>query len=310
MQTKIIAIGHKNPDTDSVLSAILVSMFGKKIFGEDVEAAIAGDVNNETEHILNSLKLEKPKLVKNITDENVIVVDTTEMQQIVDGLSENNLFAIIDHHNLGGLKSSKPIYVRVEPMGCACSIIYKILSEKKIKIDKKAAMLIISGIISDTLNLASPTTSDEDRKILKNLSRKIKLNTKEYASKLFGAKSSLKGISKEEIVGKDYKNFEMGKSKVGIGVWETTNPESVNEKKNEIMEILKDRKEKDGLDYIYFAVVDILKNNSQLYLAGDEEKKLAENAFKLPVNENKMFLAGVVSRKKQIVPPLMKALGK
>ena len=308
MKNKTISIGHKNPDTDSVLSAILVSRFGKKIFSFDVEAVTAGSVNNETKYILDLLKIKKPRILKKIKNENVILVDTTEPSQIIDGLTEKNLTAIIDHHNLGGLKSMKQIYARIEPIGCTGSVIYKILREKNIKIDKTSAVLIIACIMSDTLNFHSPTSTAEDKKIFKELNKIAKLDAKKFIKNLFAAKSSLKGISVKDIVGKDYKKFEMGKSKVGIGVWETTDPESVNLQKDKIIKALMDKKKKEKMDYMFFAVVDIIRNNSYLYIIGNEEEVLAKSVFGIAKNST-AFLKNTVSRKKQLVPPLMNKLG-
>ena len=308
MKNKTISIGHKNPDTDSVLSAILVSKFGKKIFGLDIEAVIANDINNETKFVLDLLKLKKPRLLKKIKNEKVIMVDTTEPKQIIDGLTEDNLIAVIDHHNLGGLRSSKPIYFRVEPIGCTGSVIYKILQEKNIKIDKKSAVLIITCIVSDTLNFNSPTTTKNDKKILKELNKIAKLDIQKFVRELFAAKSSLKGISIGDIISKDYKQFDMGKYKVGIGVWETTDPAGVNLQKDKLISALIKKKKKEKMDYMFFAVIDIVKNNSYLYIIGNEEEKLAKDVFGIAKN-NIVFSKGTVSRKKQLVPPLMNKLG-
>lgn len=310
MKNKIISIGHKNPDADSVLAAILVSRFGKKIFGVDIEAIIADEINNETKFVLNFLKIKTPRILKKIKNESVILVDTTEPNQIIDGLTEDNLLAIIDHHNLGGLKSSKPIYTRVEPIGCTGSVIYKILKEKKIKIDKTSAALMATCIISDTLNFNSPIATNEDKKILKELNKIAKLNIKKFVEELFAAKSNLKGISVKDIVSKDYKQFEMGEYKVGIGIWETTNPESMNLQKNKIIKELIGKKNKEKLDYLFFAVVDIIKNNAYLYIIKEEENILSKKVFGGDIKDEIMFLKGVVSRKKQLVPVLMKELGK
>lgn len=310
MKRIIIALGHKNPDSDSVISSILVSRFGKKIFGFEVESRVAGDVNNETKFVLDYLKIQKPKLIKAIKGEQVIMVDTTEPGQIVDGLTEDNLLGVIDHHNLGGLKSSKPIFVRVENIGCTCSVIYKILKEKNIKIDKSSAVLMMSCIISDTLNLTSPTTTPDDKKILAELSQIAKLNAKDFATKLFAAKSSLKGISIAKIVESDYKEFEMSGKKIGIGVWETTDPTTVQEKKQAIVKLLQEKKVQSGLDFALFGVVDILKNNSYCFVVGEDEKVLVEKVFKTKEENGVAFLAGIVSRKKQIVPPLMQYFAK
>ena len=310
MQQKIISIGHKNPDADSVLSAVLISRFGRKMFGLDVEAVVANEINNETKFILNLLKIKTPRILKKIKNEKVILVDTTEPNQIIDGLTEDNLLAIIDHHNLGGLQSSKPIYTRVEPIGCTGSVMYKILKEENIKIDKVSAVIMIVCIISDTLNFNSPTTTNEDKKILKELNKIAKLNLKKFTKDLFAAKSSLKGISVKDIANKDYKQFEMGEYKVGIGVWETTDPKSVNLQKSEIIKELVSKKNKEKLDYLFFAAVDIVKNNSYLYIIGEEENVLAEKIFNTKIKDEVMFLRGVVSRKKQVVPQLRRGLGK
>jgi len=305
MATKTIVVGHKNPDTDSVLSAILVSKFSKKILGFEVESRMAGDMNNETKFILNLVGEANPSVVKKITSENVVLVDTMEPEQIIEGLTEENLVGIIDHHKLGGLRTFSPIYCRVEPLGCVCSIIYKILKEKNIKVDKKTATLIMAGIISDTLNLTSPTTTATDKTYLKELAKIAKVDLKQFATDQFEAKSSLKGISLDKVVECDYKEFEMGGKRVGIGVWETTNPESVNASAPKIMKILEDKKVKDGLDYILFGVVDIMKNNTLCYIIGEAEEKLMNDVFGTVTKENMVFLKGVVSRKKQIVPQLM-----
>ncbi|MCK5332786.1 manganese-dependent inorganic pyrophosphatase [Candidatus Parcubacteria bacterium] len=310
MKNKIISIGHRNPDTDSALSAILVARFGRKIFGVEIEPVVAGDVNNETKYILEKLKIKKPRVLKSVKKETVILVDTTEPKQIIDGLTEDNLMAIIDHHNLGGLKSSKPIFTRVESIGCTGSVIYKILKEKNVKIDKTSAVLMITCIISDTLNFSSPTSTTDDKKIFKELNQIAKLDMKKFVSDLFFAKSSLKGISLDDIISKDYKQFEMGKYKVGIGVWETTAPETVNVQKDEIIKSLGEKKNQEKMDYMFFAVVDIIKNNSDLYIIGDEEEGLAKDIHGYNINDSIMFLKNIVSRKKQLVPPLMNKLGK
>lgn len=310
MQNKTISLGHMNPDTDSVLSAILVSRFSQKLFGFEVEPRVTGNVNNETKYLLENFKIEKPAIIEKITDENVIMVDTTEPGQIIPGLTDVNLAAIIDHHNLGGLKSGKPILARIEPAGCTATVIYKMLLEKKIKADKTSAALMIACIVSDTLNLTSPTTAPDDKKALEELNKIAKLDLENFVAAQFAAKSSLEGIETGEIVSKDYKNFDMGKSKVGIGVWETTDTGSVTEKKDELMKALASKKQAEKLDYVFFLVVDILKENSIMYILGDAEKNLAQKVFGGNVSNNELFLKGVVSRKKQVVPPLTSELAK
>jgi manganese-dependent inorganic pyrophosphatase len=305
MAIKTIVIGHTNPDTDSVLSAILVAKYSKKILGFETEARIAGEPNNETKFVLNLLGEPKPKLLKKVTGESVVLVDTMEPEQILEGIHEENLVAIIDHHKMGGLKTFNPIYCRVEPVGCVCSLIYKICKEKGIKVDKKSATMMLSGIVSDTLNLTSPTTTKEDKAFLAELAKLAKIDLKSFVGELFQAKSSLKGISLDKVIESDYKPFEMGAKKVGIGVWETTNPESVNASASKIMPLLAEKKAREGLDYILFGVVDILKNNTYCYIVSDAEEELVRTVFGAPTKDDMALMKGIVSRKKQIVPPLM-----
>lgn len=308
-ENKVIVIGHKNPDSDSIISAIAVSFYGQEIFGCPIEARRAGEINNETKFILGFLsKIKLPKRMNKISGEKVVLLDSTEPNQIVDGLKEDKLIAIIDHHNLGGIKTSQPIYVRIEPLGCTCSVVYKILEEKKVKINKEMAFLMIAAIISDTLFFNSPTTTAEDKKIVRELNKIAKVNVKKLAQDMFKAKSSLKGIKEKEIVEKDYKFYQMGKNKIGIGVWETVNPSSLTKKKSSIFTALEKKKDKDKLDYLLFGVVDIIKKNTQLYLISKDEEKLAKEVFKGRIKERAMFLKKIVSRKKQLVPPLMDKL--
>ena len=188
-QNKTIIIGHKNPDTDSIISAMIVAFYSEKIFGVKAFAKRAGEINNETKFVLSCLsksaKIKIPQLLTKIKDEKVILVDTNEPSQIIGGVNEYNIFAIIDHHNLGGLKSIAPIYIRVEPLGCTCSILYKILKEKNVTINKNTALLMIAAIISDTLFFNSPTTTDEDKKIAKELNQIARLNLKKFSAEMF-----------------------------------------------------------------------------------------------------------------------------
>lgn len=311
-KNKTIIIGHLCPDTDSVVAAMVAAFYSEKIFDIKALAKRTGDLNNETKFILGllpkSVKINLPSKIDEVKTEKVILVDTTEPSQIIKGVDENNLIAIIDHHNLGGLKSTKPIYARIEPLGSSCSVLYKILQERKIKISADASFLMIAAIISDTLFFNSPTTTEEDKKIAKELNKIARINIKKLAGDMFSAKSNLRGIKIEEIIEKDYKFYQMGENKVGIGVWETVDAKGVNEKKTVIMNALEKKKKKDGLDYLFFGVVDILKENTYLYLLGAEEEKLAKTVFGGKISDGIMLLEKIVSRKKQIAPLLSKEL--
>lgn len=307
---KVIIIGHKCPDTDSVVASLVAADYCKSVLKIDAKAYRAGELNNETKFVLQELKESAPALIKSLKNsEGIVLVDHNEKSQISDGLNFAQVEMIIDHHKVV-LATEKPIFIRIEPLGSTSSLLAKMYQEAGKKISPKLSKLMLAGILSDTLNLTSPTTTDFDKKLVKDLNKIAKIDIKKFVQEIFAAKSSLKGISLGTLVSQDYKLFEMGKYKVGIGVWETTNPENVNKEKEKIMPLLKNKKIKEKLDYIFFFVVDIIKQSSFLYVIGEDENKLAEKVFGGEKKDNLFFLSGIVSRKKQIIPPITKELSK
>lgn len=307
---KIITIGHINPDTDSIIAAIAAKEFFLKAFGKEIQAFRAGEMNNETKFVLQKFGVEAPELLEK-TEENysIVLVDHNEKAQVCQNLDYQNVDYIIDHHKLS-VVTDKPTFCRAEPVGSTSTLLAKMFLEKNVEISEITAKLLLAGILSDTLNFLSPTTTEEDKEMAAKINEIAKLDLKEFVSEMFKAKSSLEGISPEDIATIDYKNFEMGKYNVGIGTWETTLPESVDEKINEVLDVIKKKKEDAKLDYIFFMVVDILKQNCQLYLIGEEEKVLAEKVFGGKIENGIMSLSGVVSRKKQVAAPLAEELSK
>lgn len=306
---KIVVIGHKNPDTDSIISAIAGAEYLRNALGKEAKAYRAGVLNNETKFILEKWGAETPNEFDSAEAQSICLVDHNEVAQVAEGMDYTKVDYIFDHHKMA-VTTEKPLFVRIEPIGSTSSLLAKMFFEKEVAPSESTAKLLLSGILSDTLNFTSPTTTEEDKELAKRLNEIAKLDIESYVAQMFKAKSSLEGISTEEITTMDYKEFEMGSKKVGVGTWETTLPDTVNERKEEIFEILAKRKEVEKLDYIYFMVVDIIGGNCQLYIIGEEEKTLAEKVFKGQVENGMMFLPGVVSRKKQIVPQLIEELSK
>ncbi len=307
---KIIVIGHKNPDTDSIVSSLAMAEYFKKVLKIPVKAFRAGEINNETKFILKEVGIKKPSLISTIkkNKENAVaLVDHNELSQVSDKIDFAQVSYIIDHHKLL-VQTEKPIFCRVEPLGSTATIIAKMFQERKIKVSKTIAKLLLAGILSDTLNLVSPTTTVEDKKIARWLNKTAQIKIKKFANEMFEAKSSLTGISIKKMFFSDYKLSKIGKYKVGVGVWETTNPGKVNEKVKEIVKELKNQKKENKLNYLFFMTVDILKQNSYLFIAGSQEEKLAKKIFKGKIENGIMFLEGIVSRKKQVIPPIVKTL--
>ena len=305
---KIIVFGHKNPDTDTIVSSLVLADYFKNNLKLEAEAFRLGELNNETKFVLEDLGIEFPKMITQIkSGEKVALVDHNELDQSLPGLDFSQVDYIFDHHKLA-IETEKPIFVRVEPLGSTASLLAKMFQEKKVIFTPIIAKLLLAGIFSDTLNLTSPTTTEEDKEIVTKLNEIALINQEDFVQKMFTAKSSLEGIAIKDIITLDYKEFTTAKTKIGVGVWETTLPDKINEKKDLIWTALEKQKKENQLDYLFFMVVDILQKNSYLYLISEKETKLAQAIFSGKIEKNILFLKGVVSRKKQVVPPLIREL--
>lgn len=303
----LIVIGHRNPDTDSIVSALVYAGFKRKM-GQSAKAARAGSLNKESKFVLSYFNQRPPSLVKSVAKKRVILVDHGDSSQAVSGLDKAEILEIIDHHRIGDVRTVKPILYRAEPLGSTSTILAKLFKEKEVKMSRVQAGLLLAGIISDTLFFRSPTTTKEDIEISKTLSRISKIKPEIFAKKMFEAKSDLRGVSVKDIISKDFKKFEFGGIKFGISVFETTNPEKVKPLETKIFKALNGFKKERKQRFIFFLLIDILKQCSFLYLMGEEEKEIAKKAFLLKIDGQIVFLPGVVSRKKQVLPPLAKVI--
>lgn len=291
-------MGHKNPDTDSIVSAIALAEL------EGVTPARAGEINKETEYVLKRFDFDLPQIAP-AEEKKIMLVDMNgNPEEMAEGVKPEEIISIIDHHKLSGFKTSEPINVHVRAVGATATLIKSLYQKNQKEISKEMAGLLLSAVISDTLKLTSPTTTKEDTKCAEELTKLAGLNIDELADAMFAAKSDISGVPTEELLGKDYKVFEMSGKKVGAGVWETVLPATILERKPEIIEKLAAKKSQEGLDLIFFAGVDILKGNSDLFIVSGAEKAVAEAVWGGETKDGVLALSGVVSRKKQIVPPL------
>ena len=307
---KTIIIGHKNPDTDSIVSSLVAENYFGNVLKLEVKACRAGNLNNETKFVLEKFGVSAPQLLKKAkAGDRFILIDHNELSQAVDELQMMQIERVVDHHKVN-LQTETPIFLRVDPIGSTASVLARMYQETGKKIPNTVAKLILAGIMSDTLNLTSPTTTEADKKIVKELNKIAKLDLKNFVAELFAAKSSLKGISLDTLISQDYKIFEMGKNKVGIAAWETTNPESVLKEKNKLVQLLSTKKSQEKLDYIVFMLVDIIKQNCIMFVVSDQEAEVLQKVFQGKVENQEIFLPGVVSRKKQVVPQLTEVLSK
>jgi manganese-dependent inorganic pyrophosphatase len=234
----------------------------------------------------------------------VILVDHNQQTQSVDGIEEASILEVIDHHNLGTIGTSMPINFRCMPVGCTCTIIYKLYKEAGVEIPKDIAGIMLSAILSDTLLFKSPTTTALDVEIGGVLADIAGLSIEEYGTKMFKAASSVSGLSVEEIIHTDMKTFKYGESNMAIGQVVTMDFDELLERKDEIVAELNDMTEHGKFSVSLLFVTDIIKNGSYLFF-NDNSEEILEDAYGIEHANQGVYLDGMVSRKKQMLPPLL-----
>ncbi len=306
--SKILVFGHKNPDTDTITSA-LVYAYLKQQIGMEAEAVRLGKPNNETAYALEKFGFEAPRLVEKVASEasKVILVDHNERQQSADDITEVQITEVIDHHRIANFETADPLYYRAEPVGCTATILNKIFKENDVEIPANYAGLMLSAIISDTLLFKSPTCTDQDVKAAKELAEKAGVNAEEYGLAMLKAGADLSDKSLEDLLSLDAKEFSMGDNKVVIAQVNAVDVNDVLDRQAELETLLHKEVEEKGLDLFFFVVTDILNNDSVAVPVGKVAEKCAP-AFGATLENNRVVLKGVVSRKKQIVPTLTDAL--
>ena len=302
----ILVFGHKNPDTDTICSAIAYAELKNKL-GKDVKAVRLGEVNEETKYALNYFKVEKPELVENVAGKEIILVDHNERTQTADGFEEAKVLELIDHHRISNFNVDEPLYARVEPVGCTATIILKLFKENGLAPSKETAGLMLSAIISDTLLFKSPTCTQCDAKAGKELAEIAGVDLKEYGLEMLKAGTALGDKSEAELLNMDMKIFEIDGEKIGVAQVNTVNEAEVLERKEKLLAEIDNIIAKEGLKFFMLAITNILTNDSAALISGDGND-VVEKAFGEKVDSNLVTLKGVVSRKKQIIPPLTKAI--
>ena len=275
--------------------------------GKDVKAVRLGEVNEETKYALNYFKVEKPELVENVAGKEIILVDHNERTQTADGFEEAKVLELIDHHRISNFNVDEPLYARVEPVGCTATIILKLFKENGLAPSKETAGLMLSAIISDTLLFKSPTCTQCDAKAGKELAEIAGVDLKEYGLEMLKAGTALGDKSEAELLNMDMKIFEIDGKKIGVAQVNTVNEAEVLERKEKLLAEIDNIIAKEGLKFFMLAITNILTNDSTALVSGNGNDVI-EKAFGEKVDSNLVILKGVVSRKKQIIPPLTKAI--
>ncbi len=308
MENKVLIFGHKNPDTDSICSSIVMEDLEKKLGNNNCKAVRIGKINKETKYVLNYLNIEEIPFVEDVEDEqNVILVDHNEASQCADNIENAKILKVIDHHTMN-FKAPYQLYYRTEPVGCTATVLYKLYKENNIEIEKNIAILMISAIISDTLLLKSPTTTQCDKKALEELSKIVDIDVNSYGLEMLKAGTDLDDFSAEELINIDAKKFEKDNTQFVIAQVNTVDIPSVLKRQEELESAMRNEIEKNRLQVFVLAITDILNSNSEIIALGERAEEVIHNAFDKKLESNRAFLEGVVSRKKQLLPNIDKVI--
>lgn len=298
----VYIFGHQNPDTDSICSALAYADLKANQGMYNYIPARLGEINRETNFVLSYFSSLKPQLITNCSNKNVVLVDHNEKSQSALGLETANILEIIDHHRIANLETKAPLYVYMEPLGSTATIIYKRFLSARLLPSKNTAGLLLSALLSDTLILASPTTTDEDRLMAVSLASLAEIEDyKKYGKAMITEGSSLDGYSIPEILAIDRKMFTFGKISAFISQVTTYKAEPVIAKKKDLIEYMDLFLKENNATLSAVIITDLSKNSSTLFVTG-EDAKLAHTAFNM--QGDTAVLKDIVSRKTQIIPPL------
>ncbi|MCA0150535.1 manganese-dependent inorganic pyrophosphatase [Rossellomorea vietnamensis] len=306
--SKTLIFGHKNPDTDTITSALVYADLKSKI-GMDVEPVRLGEVNGETQYALDYFKVDAPRMVEKVAAETdtVILVDHNERQQSAEDIEEVRVLEVIDHHRIANFETEDPLYYRAEPVGCTATILNKIYKEKGVEVTKEMAGLMLSAIISDSLLFKSPTCTDEDVAAANELAEIADVDPQVYGLEMLKAGANMSTKSVAELVTLDAKEFSMGNAKVEVAQINVVDVNDVFGRQAEVEAAMETMIKEKGLDLFLLVVTDILENDSTALALGSKAAEV-EKAFNVTLQNNTALLKGVVSRKKQIVPVLTDAM--
>lgn len=300
-----IIIGHKNPDSDSIVAAIACAdLYAKR--GLDVVAAAQGNPAPETAFILERFGLKAPEVMTSVAGRDVYVVDYSDLAQAPDDFADCNLKGIVDHHKLGDMTSSSPVEAVIMPVGCTNTILKRMYDYLGFTPSKEIAGAMLCAILSDTVIFKSPTCTEADKKAAAELAAIAAIaginDIAALGMELFTAKSAVKGVSARDLIMRDFKDFNMSGHKVGIGQLELVDIAILEDRIPELVEELGKMKA-EGRHTAILLLTDIMKEGSVLLMASDDPAKVA-GAWGKILGEGNVWLEGVMSRKKQVVPNL------
>ena len=297
---KILIFGHKSPDTDSICSSLVMADLQKKLGKENVIACRLGEINEETKYALKHIGVDEPKYIEEIEQgQPVILVDHNEFSQSVKGIENAKIVAVVDHHRINNFETSEPLFYYAQPVGCTSTLLFELYKSNNLEIEPQIAGLMLSAIISDTLLLKSPTTTEKDKKVVTELAKIANIDIEKYGLEMLKAGTDLDRYTEEELIHLDAKKIEKEDIKYVIAQVNTVSIPDVLKRKEKIEQEINKQILAKGLSLFVFVITDIINSNSEAIVLGDRTDAIS-NTYE--IKNNIAIMPGVVSRKKQILP--------
>ena len=297
---KVLVFGHKSPDTDSICSTLAMANLQTKLRGEEVIPCRLGELNEETKYALKYFEVEAPKFIEKVEEgQNVILVDHNEFSQSVDGIENAKIIAVVDHHRINNFQTSEPLFYYAQPVGCTATILLELFKVNNIEIEPKIAGLMLSAIISDTLLLKSPTTTDKDKKAVEELAKIANVDISKYGLDMLKAGTDLDKYTEDELIRLDAKCIEKEEIKYVIAQVNTVSIPDVLKRKAKIEEEMNKEILAKGLSLFVFIITDIVNSNSEAIVLGDRTELISKS---YEIDDDIAVMPGVVSRRKQVLP--------
>ena len=302
----IYVVGHKEPDTDTVCSSIAYASLLQAL-KYDAKAVLPGRLNAETKYALQKFGVPIPESMDNAQGKQFVLVDHSLYSQSIAGMPQAKVLAVLDHHTMGDIKNNNPITYIAKPIGATASVVFYEFEAQKVKISKPVAGLLLSAICSDTIGLKSPTTTEYDRLAVKKLLKLSKVkNLRAYSNELLEAGNIYSSLSPVELAHYDYKVYTVGTKRMGIGQLHSTNSEQLAALEKELVPFMQENFASFGVDMYFMMLTNLDTFTTKLLCFGDNSLATAQKSF--GQKSDTIILPNAVSRKKQIVPPLQKAL--
>ncbi len=280
----------------------------QKELGVDAEAVALGEPSEETQYALDHFGLAAPRVVESVVAEeaDVMLVDHNEFQQSIADIEKANILAVVDHHRVANFQTADPLYYRAEPVGCTSTIVLKLYKENNVAVPKEIAGMMLSAIVSDTLLFKSPTCTEQDVAAAKELAEVADVDLDSYGLAMLKAGTNLADKSEAELLDLDAKSFPMADKTVRVAQVNTVDLDEVFARQDALKAAMIAENAEKGYDLFLLLVTNILNSDSELLVAGEPREKVIE-AFNVQLENDRAFLPGVVSRKKQVVPQLTAA---